>query len=428
MKANHTPSFFKLSALLFFLVISCSCKKQWTVDEYLDHLPQAKQISEQLEVDFTQPVDHNDPDGNKFTQRIILNHVGYDRPTVVQIAGYGIHSKKRGELAELLNANEIIIEHRYFKDSKPDSLNWKYLNIWQAATDHHKIIRAFKDLYHGKWISTGISKGGQATLFHRRFYPEDVDVSVPYVAPLNYSDEDRRIYEFLDNVGSKETRKAIYAFQKEVFERKKELLPMFEAYAKEAGYEFTMGIDRAYDLNVLEYPFAFWQWGYYEKDKIPAPDASDVDVFNHLIRVADGSFFEKGNISYNRPFFYQALTEIGMYGYEIEPFKAYLQDTNNITFEHTLPEGMTVEFDSTVMQDVSAWLKKEGNNMLYIYGEYDAWSATSFSPDESTNAVKMVNPRGSHRTRIQSFPEPMRDSIYNVLEKWLDVEIKTKNM
>ena len=32
-------------------------------------------------------------------------------------------------------------------------------------------------------LATGISKGGQATMFYRSYFPDDVDISVPYVAP-----------------------------------------------------------------------------------------------------------------------------------------------------------------------------------------------------------------------------------------------------
>ena len=66
-----------------------------------------------------------------------------------------------------------------------------------AAADHHRIVEVLKLIYPGKWIGTGISKGGQTAMFHRYFYPEDVDISVPYVAPLNFSTEDQRFIHFL---------------------------------------------------------------------------------------------------------------------------------------------------------------------------------------------------------------------------------------
>lgn len=416
-----------LTISIFLSLFLFGCTQQTSLSRHLDQMPEVADSRQVIEVDFKQALDHNKPGKNSFTQRVIINHVGYDRPTVVNTEGYGLYSKKRGELARLLNANQITIEHRFFKESKPEDLDWRYLTAWQAATDHHKVIQAFKKIYKGKWISTGISKGGQATIFHRYFYPEDVDVSVPYVAPLNFSDEDKRVYEFLDTVGSEYCREKILAYQKLLFEKKDAILPLFEEMAKKKDYQFNMGLERAYDLSVLEYPFAFWQWKSSDCYEIPGSDATINELFSHMEKISDGSFFEKDFVESNRPFFYQAMTEIGMYGYEIKPFKEYLEDTCNVKFGFTMPEGVKEEFNPQLMQNINEWLQKEGDYMLYIYGEDDPWSATSVVPSDSTNAVKMVNPGGSHRTRIKSFPGEMKDSIYDVLETWLDLKIQKEN-
>lgn len=426
MDRKSKQFFLKLGISLILTLCFFSCKKQSSIGQYIDRIPEVEDSRQVIEINFKQPLDHNFPEGESFTQRVIINHVGYDKPTVVYTEGYALNSKKRGELARLLDANQITIEHRFYEKSSPDERDWQYLTIWQSATDHHKVIQAFKELYKGKWITTGISKGGQASIFHRYFYPEDVDVSVPYVAPINFSDEDKRVYEFLDTVGNEYCKKKILAFQKQLFKRKDEILPLFKEMAKEKDYQFAMGIERAYDLSVLEYPFAFWQWKFSSCYDIPDPDDSIQELFSHLEKISDGAFFEKDYIEYDRPFFYQAMTEIGMYGYEIEPFKKYLKDSCNIKFDFTLPKEIEAEFNPEIMQRVNEWIQSEGDYMLYIYGEDDPWSATSVVPSPKTNAVKMVNPDGSHRTRIKHFPAEMKDSIYEVLEKWTDLSIDKK--
>ncbi|HSH51720.1 MAG TPA: hypothetical protein VK982_08345, partial [Bacteroidales bacterium] len=68
--------------------------------------------------------------------------------------------------------------------------------------------------------------------------------------------------------------------------------------------------------------------------------------------------------------------------------------------------------------------QSNGNYMLYIVGEYDPWGATSVNPSDNTIAVKMVNPKANHSTRIKSFPKDMQQNIYNLLESWLDIEIE----
>lgn len=378
------------------------------------------------EVWFSVPLDHNNPNSEKFPLRAYYSHRSFTRPMVVVIDGYTMYTSRPNELTRILEANQLTIEHRFFSKSRPkDSIPWSYLNIRQAAADAHAVISAFKPHYQGKWISTGISKSGQATIFHRRFYPNDVDVSVPYVAPLNFSSEDKRVYEFLSKVGSAECRKKIREFQIALFRNKNTLLPMFVGLAQKNNWQFTMGISRAYDLSVLEYEFSFWQWGYSCSD-IPAGNSKSSVLFDHWSQVNPFTFFEEKEIEKVRPFFYQAMTQIGMYGYNIEPFRNYLPDKKNITFEFTLPKGHTVSFDSSAMLDVYRWVRDSGNYMLYIYGQNDAWSSTAVDPGTKTNAVKMVCPSGSHSTRIKNFPKPLRDSIYITLERWLEMPVGRK--
>jgi len=375
------------------------------------------------EVWFKMHLDHNNPNGPVFPLKGYYSHKDFNKPMVVVIDGYTMYTSRANEITKIIDANQLTIEHRFFDKSRPkDSIPWTFLTVKQAAADQHQIIQAFKPFYRGKWISTGISKSGQATIYHRRFYPNDVDVSVPYVAPLNFSSEDPRVYPFLKNVGSEECRNKIFNYQRALFKNKKILFPMFEKLAKQNKWEFIMGLDRAYDLSVLEYSFAFWQWGI-PCNAIPAANSKPEILFKHFELLNTFTFFEEKETDNVRPFFYQAMTEIGMYGYEVAPFKEYLKDKSNITFDFTMPKGHKAVFNPEVMKDINVWLRDSGNYMLYIYGQNDAWSSTAVDPGNKTNAVKMVNPNGSHSSRIKSFPMAMQDSIYHVLGRWLDMKL-----
>lgn len=417
-------------ALLALMLAGCTPKPE-SVHDVLSHISSIdslKQIegdttlfAETWELWFSMPLDHNNPKAGKFPLRVVYNHKDFESPMVVAIEGYKIYSHWPTEPAKLLKANQINIEHRFFDNSRPaDSIPWQYLNIYQAATDQHKVIKSFKPFYPGKWVSTGISKGGQATIFHRYFYTDDVDVSIPYVAPLNYSSEDTRIYAFLRNVGTPECRERVRSFQEELFKRKDKLMPLLEQHAIDKDYTFGFGLNRAYDVNVLEYSFAFWQWGGIDCTEIPTADATNSEIFSHWISVAPFDFIEDNGVDAIRPYFYQAMTEIGSYAYEVEPWSEYLSDTTNITFDFTMPKGHKATFNPESMQKVDKWVKTQANNMLYIYGEYDPWSATAAQPGGSTNSIRFVNPMGDHRTRIHSFPDDMKQMIYETLEEWLE--------
>jgi hypothetical protein len=266
-----------------------------------------------LEVRIEQPLDHRNPEGKSFYQRLYISHIDPSRPVVLVTAGYDASYYYTSEIAAELRCNQIMVEHRYFGRSKPDSLDWEYMDTWQAASDHHRVVSMFKELYPGNWISTGISKGGQSVIYHSYYYPGDVDVRVPYVAPLNYSVEDERIYDFLHQVGTKRERQRVWKFQRKVLKNQEKYLPEFRQFSAQRGYSYEIvgGVEKAFEYCVLEYDFAYWQWGYVRARDIPGRGARPREVIEHMNRVAGFDYFDDEFITENRPFFYQAMTEMG---------------------------------------------------------------------------------------------------------------------
>src|SRR4051794_6565711 len=147
-------------------------------------------------LEYRQPVDHRNPRGQWFEQRIMLQHKASDRPMVLYTSGYDTPEVMfTSEPTALVDGNQISVEHRYFTPSRPEPTDWTKDTIWQAATDEHRLIGALKTIYEGRWISTGASKGGMTAVYHKRFYPRDVDGSVVYVAPNDVNNNDDRAYD-----------------------------------------------------------------------------------------------------------------------------------------------------------------------------------------------------------------------------------------
>lgn len=374
-----------------------------------------------LEVMIEQPVDHHNPNGEKFNQRVYISHIDPSQPVVIITAGYDAKYYYTSEITSQLKSNQLMVEHRYFGRSQPDSLDWSYLDTWQAASDHHQIITMFKEFYPGQWISTGISKGGQTVMYHSYYYPDDVDIRVPYVAPLNFGLEDERIYSFLDNVGTPKERKKIEKFQKMVLQNQERYLDAFKTFSEEKGYtfEFAGGIEKAYEYCVLEYSFAYWQWGYVDMKKIPGRSANADKVIEHMNRVAGFDYFADQFIIEYRPFFYQAMTEMGYYGYDLEAFGKYLKHVENPVFTFTIPENVEISFNDALSVDIQEYIAREGENYIFIYGEYDTWSATAVSSTGNTNSKIFIKEGGSHRTRINNMPKEQKEEVYNTLESFL---------
>ena len=388
---------------------------------------ESKEFAEKYVTYFTQPLDHDRPELGNFRQRVIVSHVGFDRPTVIVTEGYGagyaLSPRYREELSKMFNTNMIFVEYRYFLESTPEPRDWQYLTAESSADDLHAVFKAFKKIYPGKWISTGISKGGQTTMLYRTFYPDDVDISVPYVGPLCYGVEDGRHEPFLRQVGTAEERKKIEDFQLEVLKRKGTLLPRFEKHCTEKGYEFFGSVEEIYDYSVLEYSFALWQWGT-PVSTIPTCDADDDAIYKHFMTISEPSYFAKGGG--NESFFVQAARELGYYGYDIRPFKKYLsiKSSKGYLKKLMLPEDAKhIKFDKTLSKKITKFLKKSDPKMVFIYGEIDPWSAAApmwLDTSKKKNMHMFVQPRGSHRARINTLPEEMKQEAIRIIKEWLE--------
>lgn len=418
---------------LFLLFAGCGTGRM-TLEERLATLDAAgiKEIKADsvfksaYELMITQPVDHNAPEGPKFHQQVFLSYVGPEAPVVVITEGYSARRNYTSELASLLKCNQIIIEHRYFDESTPDSIDWKYLTTWQAATDQHRIIEMFKPLFSGKWITAGISKGGQTVMFHSYYYPDDVDVRVPYVGPLNFGPEDSRMKEFLENVGTTECREKVFSFQQLALKKSDILYPMLEKLSQEKHWTFERvgGMKKAYEMTVLEYEFAFWQWGA-SCDEIPL-NGSDDEIFSYLAKTGDFSYFEDHSIKYYEPFFYQAMTEIGYYGYQFDRFKGllhYAADDGKPEFIFSAPQNVELEYNYEFAKQVDDYLKTKARHFIFIYGENDPWSASAAVIDGNKECIKVVREGGAHSTRIKTLSDEQKSLVLNKLEEWLNVDL-----
>ena len=424
----------RYAALLLFVLLSASASSfaQTVLEQKINAISAIKEIrpletsefSEKYVTYFTQPLDHRHPEKGSFRQRVIVSHVGFDRPTVIVTEGYGaayaLRSQYREELSKLLNANMIFVEYRYFLESTPEPKDWQYLTAENSADDLHAITTAFKNIYPGKWIATGISKGGQTTLLYRTFYPDDVDISVPYVAPLCYGVEDGRHEPFLHKVSTPENRKIIEDFQLEALKRKATLLPRFEKYCSEKNYSFRAPIEEIYDYSVLEYSFALWQWGT-PISSIPATTASDDEIFSHLLAISEPGYFTAD--SPNASFFVQAARELGYYGYDVQPFKQYLSIQSSEDYLHRLmlPEELKdMPFDKTLSKKITKFLKKQDPKMIFIYGQNDPWTAAGVTwLKNKKNIHVFIQPNGSHLARISTLPEKEKKEVMELIKQWL---------
>ena len=274
---------------------------------------------------FSQQLDWKNAQNGNFLQRIVVCFRGFDRPTVLVTEGYSasyaLRPNYREELSEMYNANLVVVEHRFFEESAPKNLDWKFMTVSNSASDLHHVREVFGKIFKNKWISTGISKGGSTCTYYRAFFPKDVDITVAYVAPISRNVEDGRHEKFLQKkVGTKEEREKIWDCQREFMKRKPQLMKLLDVYVKEQNYKFYLPLTEIFDYMVLEYEFSLWQWGTSIKT-IPSKGESDKVWFDYLVEMVGPDYFAYP--SGYLPFFYQAIRELGYYGYSLKNIKKF---------------------------------------------------------------------------------------------------------
>jgi hypothetical protein len=377
-----------------------------------------------FELWFDQPADHDLPDGERFTQYMTLLVREQAAPMVFMTKGYNNSQRDRlSELTAMFGANQLAVEHRFFATSRPPSGDWGLLNIEQAAADLHRVVEALKPLFPGPWISTGHSKGGMTAVYHRRFWPDDVDGSVAYVAPLSYGHDDPRYVDFLESVSDSACRSRLVALQRQALSRRDQLLTIFDAEVTNASYDRIGGREAAFETVVIELPFVFWQyWGAGFCSGLPSPTAvSDHDLFD-LLDLYVGFYFPEDSIfDFYDPYFYQAHHQLGYPAVPMDGIADLLEVFPPSLEEGVVPIGTAPVFEPEAMLDVASWVATEGERLLFVYGENDPWSAGAFELGEAADSYVFTVPSGTHGSLIEDLSVADRGQAETVLERWFGV-------
>ncbi|WP_106792308.1 S28 family serine protease [Aquimarina sp. Aq78] len=365
-----------------------------------------------------QPLDHNNPDAGTFDHYVYVSHSDYSQPTVLVTEGYSAKHRTY-ELSTLLKANQVMVEYRFYGKSRPNPIPWKYLTNDQAIQDYHLLVMKLKKIYTNKWISTGISKGGETVLIYKSQYPKDMDAAVSYVAPLINTREDPRTQQHIATVGTEECRTKITNFQRLLLTRREALLKEIDQHSRKKKMSFTkVSSEEALEYAVLEFPFSFWQWGG-KCDEIPNGHADAATLFAYLNKVVGIGFYNDKTYHDLLPSYYQHMIELGYYGFDTTPVQDLVKVVKQPTNMRFAPKNIPMIYDQNYIKKVRDYVENEGDHVIYIYGEYDPWGACSPNPKPHVNALKMVLPKGSHSTRIKNFSKEDQRKIYDKLQTWL---------
>jgi hypothetical protein len=389
-------------------------------------LPTENEGYRRFDIRMEQPVDASAPDGATFVQQMTLFHRDTTAPMILLSTGYWNYNGDRlGELAVLLHANQLVVEHRYFGDSRPENADWSKLTIENAAHDHHKISVAFHRIYGAKWLATGASKGGMTSVYHRRFWPDDVDGTVPYVAPISFGAPDMRYDAFVDAIGTAPCRQALQDLEVELLRDRRAMLEQrATAQAEAENIPYTrVAIGPAVEGSVASIYWAFWQ--YYGADfcqYVPPTTASDDDVWEFLDWISPVSDNSDDAIASFDTYYYQASFELGYPGTTDDWLEGLTQYTAE-DYAGTNPVGVDPPtYRPEAMQDVDGWVQADGSRLLFVYGQWDPWSGGMFALGDATDSLMLTVPMATHGARLTQLPSTDRAAAFAKLQEWTGVE------
>ncbi len=418
----------------FFISVIAQVKSDETVgvaQKLQDLFPDAKITkikskdfyTESYQMVLNEPLDHQNIKAGTFNHYIYLSHIGFDKPNILVTEGYNARPRTY-ELSKIFKGNQVQVEYRFYGKSRQDSIPWEYLKNDQAIEDYHQLITKLKTLYTGKWISTGISKGGETVLIYKSKYPNDVDVAAPYVAPIINGQEDPRTENHIKTVGTNKCRGSIFKFQRKVLNNRDSVIYQINKYAEKKKMKFIeIPVDEAIEYAVMEFPFSFWQWGG-KCEEIPGEKATSKEMFDYINKIVGIGFYNDKTYYDLLPSYYQHMTELGYYGFDITPVRDLLKVAHQPTNLRFAPKNVDLTYNPDYIKKVRNYIENYGDKILYIYGEYDTWGACAPNPKLNVDALKMVLKEGSHKTRIKDFSIEDQQKIYDRLQKWLGDDVK----
>ena len=386
---------------------------------------------------FHQAVNHNQPDGDTFQQRVCILFRGFDRPTILVTEGY--EWRRFGDAEDIgmnLNANMVHVEHRNFgKSYNQDQGKWEYETGAQASADLHAVYQALKSIFKGKWMSTGTSKNGETSMDYAYYYPNDMDLAAAFCSPFIVSLDDKCFGEYLFNEASTEEvrdlmkksirsalengEEGLYQQVCKLFEQNNKPVPSFTEYV----------------FNIFDSFFTLFQY------TLPS------EVQGNLVLTwnqhQEGDEAAKYAEQFANTICESILSNRSMahYTYRVDCAKEQGFPNPGYDYFADLLEGTSFKAEDVwkfLLNEEDQWLPQYYDNslrldmrenffmnstmpLLFFYSHDDPWSAAQ--PDKlGPNAKKVINPIGIHCPIINETeycPEDVKQEVMDFISTYI---------
>jgi hypothetical protein len=390
---------------------------------------------------YRQLVDHNDSTKGTFKQQVVLSFVDKDAPTILHTQGYSLSSESNPNIINnrldsisaphLLSAlsedygekgydlNCVQVEYRYHGFSLPegDRNVFNYLSAEQQSKDLHAIVTDLKKALitgDGKWLSTGSSKGG-VTSVQYAYYDEmygwnDIDVHVPFVAPIMTQVSDIRIGDYMITESSKEALPLLEKAYKKLVDDPdiaQATLDAFYADRTKKGIEINPDSAYLFTLSgVMNNLFYVESYGDFDTWTKLIPTENDKPEYYAYFFMLDNNSQDiyrksanaRGPLRMrNSPFEMQISIDLGNMGDNLSWFlEGKLLSASDKAYLKGLMEGYknskVLDLQVKVLKNLETTTKK----MIFVYGEDDPWTGAAIPDPKNPNVKKYIVPHGSH--------------------------------
>jgi hypothetical protein len=142
------------------------------------------------------------------------------------------------------------------------------------------------------------------------------------------------------------------------------------------------------------------------------------ELFGYLQKINDTSNYNDESIGEFKPYYFQAATQLGspdVYTPHLEILRRYDYDISQYT-----PRGVNVWYSNSAMQDVGLWVKGQADKIIFVYGEFDPWTAGAFATTETGRDVKSyMAPKANHSAKFTKLSPNEKSEVVAKLSKWL---------
>lgn len=251
-------------------------------------------------------------------------------------------------------------------------------------------------------------------IFHERFYPEDLDLVIPMVAPISRAPQDPRYPPFLASIGTEDCRNRLEQSIIDTIGRLDELLDAYQVPPTQRPQQYA-----SLKYQFISYPWSYWQYlGQDDCDTIPdgkTASIQDLVIFFFYFNQSPKPGIpidEEQATSYT--YGYQAMTELGYQdlfatGYlerlqmlgllsqqELQQYRFTYRDQYAVQ----APWDILPPFNPEPMLDIDKWLKEDAKDVLAIYGEFDPWTAAKVTLNEANKSKVYIAPQANHGTML----------------------------